>query len=40
MKGCILYVNPERLYTSGTMFTCYFVDPDLRLEIFFEKKRG
>lgn len=36
----MLTLKDYTLVVLCAMFTSYFVDPDLRLEIFFEKKRG
>ena len=37
MKGCVLEVNPEELgWRWETVY--HFVDPDLDVEIFFEKE--
>ena len=50
MRGCILEASPEaigwqsalRLFTTRvvikTMFVYHFVDPELRVEIIFEKE--
>ena len=40
MTGCILEVNSEELGRSSTSCRLPFVDPDLRVKIFFEKERA
>ena len=41
MRGCIFQVVPETSKgVINNMFICHFADPDLEVEIFFEKEEA